>query len=175
MALFGDEIPLHRLFDEKEELNYIRIRYEIIPRKIPRQLEYLARSIQFAEIVKELYSLGWKDWLIIWAILSTVSNEILSKKYQVAGEEMLRAHYDFKEPDDFIPFDESHFTIERLEFFLRLGLMSSIQSYGFEFRDRDIEPEKIEKFLRKRFKFYDLDIEHIPFFPLALDKENKEE
>lgn len=164
------KLPLHKRYNENEMKKVISNRYENISKAIPRQLEYLGKSEEFAEIVKKLRKWGWKDW----HILLSVFNLMLNLKHFIGKigwypktEEEEKEIINFKEDEYFQPFCISEFSEEKLYFHLKGALISSCKGMEFEFRRRNIKPEKIEKFLRKRMKYFDLDIPHKTYFPLA--------
>ena len=169
MEQFGN-LPLHKRYNEIEMKKAISNRYKNISKAIPRQLEYLGESKEFAAIVKKLRRDGWKDWHILLSII----NQMLNLKHFIGKtgwypktEEEKNEILNFKEEEYFQPFCISEFSEEKLYFHLKGALITGCKGMGFEFRKRDIKPGKIEKFLRMRMKYFDLDVPHKTYFPLA--------
>ena len=165
------KLPLHKRYNENEMKKAITNRYRNISNAIPLQLKYLGESKEFAEIVKKLRKEGWKDWHILLSIANRMFNlkNFIGKTgwYPKTEEEKKEVLTNFKEDENFQPYGVSKFAEKELQFHLRMSLLASCKGMGFEFRRRDIKPEKIEKFLRIRMKFFDLDIPHEKYFPLA--------
>ena len=164
-------LPLHKRYNEIEMKKAIANRYRNISKAIPLQLIYLDESKEFAEIVKKLRRDGWKDWHILLSVINRMFNlkHFLGKTgwYPKTEEEKKEMLINFKEDENFQPYCVSEFAEKELQFHLKMSLLASCKGLGFEFRRRNIKPEKIEKFLRIRMKFFDLDIPHKTYFPLA--------
>ena len=65
MEQFGN-LPLHKRYNEIEMKKAISNRYRNISKAIPRQLEYLGESKEFAAIVKKIEK-GWMEGLAYFA------------------------------------------------------------------------------------------------------------
>ncbi|OHB98342.1 MAG: hypothetical protein A2W74_05815 [Planctomycetes bacterium RIFCSPLOWO2_12_38_17] len=165
------KLPLHKRYNENEMKKAIANRYRNISNAIPLQLKYLGESKEFAEIVKKLRKGGWKDWHILLSIANRMFNlkNFIGKTgwYPKTEEEKKEVFLNFKEEENFQPFCVTEFTEKILYFHLEGALIVSCEAMGFEFRKREIKPEKIEKFLRMRMKYFGLDIPHKTYFPLA--------
>lgn len=170
MASQRSSMPLHRRYDEDDQLAAVRSRYAEIPPRIPKQLSVLANSVQFAEVVRELRYEGWKDWHILLAIGNIAFNLLFeSRAIPTAPNRLPDAETarGFHEPTDFEPFPPTEFTAGKLRFALQLAALATAKGSGFQFPRPDVRPQKILRFLRARFRFFDLDVDHECFFPLA--------
>ncbi len=172
MAQTGN-LPLHKRFNEIEMKKDIVHRYLNITKALPRQLKYLKESRDFAAIVKNMRKKGWKDWHIL---LGTY-NAVLNLKHKDAGasdwyprtDEEKKKMMKFKEEEDFQPYPVSEFTEEKFVQYFHFTLLSVCKTMGFVFRRQDVRIDKIEKFLRQRMLFFELDVDHDKYFPLADD------
>ena len=70
----GIHPPIHQRYDEATALEQIRNRYRRIREQISRQIELLRDDDRFCEYAEDLYSRGFKDWMILAGILNVMLN-----------------------------------------------------------------------------------------------------
>jgi hypothetical protein len=82
------------------------------------------------------------------------------------GQRAAAAAYNITNDPD--PIDEvcdaEHFCGREFTFFLQHFNFMALASYGFELRQRTIQPEAVERFLRERLNHYEMDLPHRALF-----------
>ena len=160
-------------FDEQEAKARITRRYAKIPGSIPRTLERLNASPEFAEVVASLREQGWKDWHILLAIKNVAVNYWINHADQQIdlgsmGVESATAHVkaavESGEWDANYAVPVSEFTEKYLLAAIELvGLTNELPSLGLEPSSR-VDPASVGEFLARRVKYWDLDVPHDLFF-----------
>jgi len=160
----GIRPPLHRRFDEKKALEFIRNRYRHCHDKIPKQVEALQKDPAFREKCKKLYQKGYKDWVILTAILNCMINfKARELGLDLSREEVSSRFSELSEmlQDNVYPTNEF---LRDIDFQIKFHSILALSTYGFEPRRRDFNPEVVEKFLRERMRHFDFDLPHKPLF-----------
>ncbi|WP_397381355.1 hypothetical protein [Prosthecobacter sp.] len=160
----GQKPPLHRRFDEADSLRQIRDRYIGLKDSIANQVSLLQKNDEFLGICRHYYSLGYKDWHILAAVLNHMLNlEADRLKLGWSPGDMKRRQ---QVADDLhkIQFPSKMFTRQDMDRCLSLHAMTCLQRYGFEMRNNRVKTEVVERFLRERMMHFTLDIPHLPMF-----------
>lgn len=160
----GENPPIHHRYNETEALAAIRRRYEAVLRFIPAQIEKLQADPEFRAHCQSYYARGYKDWVILMAIMNCMMNwrlnyrgidvrDVAKFSPEKIGEEL---------NDDTHP--TWRFLGEDMERQIDGHGVLVLPTYGFEMRRSDFKPAVIEKFLRERMNHFALDLPHKPLF-----------
>jgi len=160
----GIKRPLHRRFDEKKALEFIRNRYRHCRSKIAKQIEVLQQDKVFQEKCKEYYKKGYKDWVIVSAVLNCMINlkarEIgLSLSSKKDLERLLKLSNMLR--NTVYP---TIMILEDLDSQVKLHSVYALNTYAFKLRRKDFNPDVVENFLRERMRHFDFDLPHAPLF-----------
>lgn len=160
---------VHPSFDEAAELGRIRKRYDVTTRGLKFTLKRLQENSEFRSIVANLRAKGWKDWHVLQAMLNAVANYRTNEKLgRFAGKaEWIKA---FKEesfseerPDSLtVPIEK--LSERELEFATLTTVLSTLSHLGLEPRHTTPNFEGLREYLRHRWRYWDLDVEHPPVF-----------
>jgi hypothetical protein len=159
----GATPPLHRRFNERESISYIRNRYHICREKIAKQVEALQQDAAFREKCQGYYQRGYKDWVIASAIFNCMLNWRMRELGLVRTEDQQR----FPELQNMlrdVVYPTSRFLGEDMDSHIQIHCVTALNTYGFELRRRDFKPDVVEKFLRERMRHFDFDLPHSPLF-----------
>ncbi len=141
---------------------------------IPDTLQSLRSSSEFALVVNDLRSLGWKDWHILLGIKNVAMNYWLERSgpsiATVLGpgatskklEDLLKQ----QQWDTKVPVPASEFSRENLDF--QIGLVmagSELRRIGLELYGPDIDVSAVREFLTRRTAYWNVDVEHEEIFP----------
>lgn len=162
----GTHPPIHRRFNEKDAIEQIRNRYTRIREKIPNQLVALQQDSRFREFCADLYSRGFKDWMIIAVIYNVVLNLKLRKQgvNYLDREELERVMRPFASATIEDVFPTKDFIGAGFDRCLMTFHAAVLSTWGFHPRLQLIKPEVVEKFLRERMRHFDYDLPHDPVF-----------
>lgn len=160
--------PLHRRHDLPEVTAAIKRRYQVFRTKLGPQVEILQHSDSFRLQCAQLYDLGYKDWMILGAVY----NRLLQTKLTEQGVDMRdtesAAATACEITIDPQPICEArnaeHFCGHEFMLFLHCFNFVALASYGFQLRRRTLQPEAIERFLRERLNYFEMDLPHKALF-----------
>lgn len=160
----GIKPPLHRRFDQNKALEFICNRYRHCRNKIAKQVEVLQKDPTFREKCREYYKKGYKDWVILTAILNCMINFKAQEMSLNLSSEKIRNKF-LKLPnvlqDTVYPTKKF---LENMDFQIQMHSILALNTYGFKPRRKDFKPEVVEKFLRERMRHFDFDIPHESLF-----------
>lgn len=172
MKLTGFAPPLHRRFNEVQALDQIRNRYINAKEKLPNaQIQRLQKSGVFVEQCSILYASGYKDWIIVSAIYNVYLNMYLTRelgqltKDTIDPATMRAAVAKFaqrKELNNLLPI--TMFVGEAFSGVLWAAEASALKIWGFEPRVSTLSIPAVQRFLRERMRFYELDLPHDRMF-----------
>lgn len=162
----GVSPPLHRRFDEKAAMRYIRNRYHHCREKIAKQVKVLQEDTSFRRKCQSFYEKGYKDWVILTAIMNCVLNwKAKEIGLTVSPEEDPKQFLELQHTLRDTVYPSRRFLGEDMIFQIQvMHGITALKTYGFELRRRDFKPEVVEKFLRERMKHFDFDLPHNPLF-----------
>jgi len=161
----GAKPPLHRRFNEGKALELIRGRYAGLRSRIPSQVTTLQNDGEFRLLCRSYYDMGYKDWLIVSAVL----NCMLNWKAHSLG-------LDFRSPESRQHFariadrlEDScypawRFEKDEMDKMIAIHNMSALLAYGFEPRRLDFREAVVERFLRERMNHFEFDLPHKELF-----------
>ena len=155
--------PLHRRFNESESLRQIRDRY-IGLKRIARQVALLQKDDAFLERCAAYYRSGYKDWHILAAILNYMLNREAQRRGLAWTREDLKRKQTIVEELLDVVISVADFSGQDFEMHFRGHALTCLQAYGFAYRNRRMNDQAVEKFLRERMRHFDLDIPHAPMF-----------
>ncbi|MFK0042186.1 hypothetical protein ACIQTW_20310 [Paenarthrobacter sp. NPDC090517] len=152
----------------------IAYRYARLPAVIGPVLGLLQQDTQFTFIAKRLRREGWLDWHLLLAIANIVVNGraaargIRLSRNMTASEQ--RAFIDLiHEPartsDPVLP--TSSFTEDSLRIHLSTAAVSGLGTLGLTLHKKAVPTEAILSFLGDRYRYWEDDSEHEPYFPGA--------
>ena len=160
--------PLHKRFDEKKALVYIRNRYRQLKERIFKQVESLQHNEAFRERCQNYYKEGYKDWVICSAIFNCMLNwkskENGLEVTPASSNEDKKSFLGLQNKLSDIVYPADRFFGKDMSTHLKLHSVLALKTYGFELRRKDLKPEVVEKFLRQRMKHFDFDLPHKPLF-----------
>ena len=156
---------IHPGFDEAAELKRIRIRYDVTIRGLKFTLERLQGNAEFRSIVTNLRAKGWKDWHVLQAMLNAVANYRTNEKLGRfdGNAEYMKAFKDesfSEERPDSLPVPTEKFSERELEFATLTTVLSTMVHCGLEPRHSTPNLEGLREYLRHRWRYWDLDVEH---------------
>lgn len=160
-----DSPPLHRRFDEQKALRQIAERYQGCRGRIPTQVKMLQDDEDFCALCQQYYAMGYKDWMILMAILNCVLNwKLQARGVKLAGAnvaQLMRTQMHEVNDDSYPVW---RFDREMMDLHLQIFHMIALKAYGFDLRRRDYHPKCVERFLRCHMRHFDLDLAHEPMF-----------
>jgi hypothetical protein len=160
----GSTPPLHRRFNESESLRQIQDRYIGLKTRIAPQVALLQRDDAFLDRCAAYYRRGYKDWHILAAVLNYMLNREAQRRGLGWTREDLKRKQTVIEELLNVVLPAADFSGQEFEMHFRGHAMTCLQAYGFEYRNRRMNDQAIEKFLRERMRHFDLDIPHAPMF-----------
>ena len=161
----GSKLKLHHRHNLGPDKESIRFRYATYRRKLSQQVSLLQKSDVFRAKCTELYERGYKDWMILgallnWTIRIAGSNASEIEATMQQTNERIRSDEPFDEqitPDDLCG-------DEFLGFLYSFNFLFLATTYGFDLNRRKVEPRAAERFLSERLAHFDRDIPHVPMF-----------
>lgn len=161
----GLKPPLHKRFNEKKSLMYIRNRYIGMKGKFDAQLAVLQADGPFISRCEKLYADGYKDWHILSAIYNRVLMlESARRGIDLATEDGRDAHKSLSKEVMTGTFSPESFDGEEWDMAFKMHAITCLATYGFEPRSSAVRPNAIVAFLRERMRHFELDIPHKPMF-----------
>lgn len=164
---------IHSRFDEDAELKRIRIRYDKAIPSLRLTLKRLARDSDFRSTLEALRAKGWKDWHVLQALSNTAANYRSKLKLGDRPEEAAFKRVFIKELFAEETADSPVVPLERfsrleLEFNSLMVISSSMMKHmGLEPYHTTPNVDGIREYLRHRWRYWDLDVEHPPVFDSA--------
>jgi hypothetical protein len=163
---------IHPGFDEAEELKRIRIRYDVALRGLKFTLERLRGNSEFYSVVTNLRGKGWKDWHVLQAMLNAVANYRTTEKvgrFKGQAEFMKvfkQESFSDEQPESLhVPLEK--FSERELEFATLTTVLSTMVHWGLKPGNSTPNLEGLREYLRHRWRYWDLDVEHPPVFESA--------
>jgi hypothetical protein len=158
-------------YDRAAALERITERYNRIPNMIPKALERLRRDRTFLGIVKELRSRGWQDWHILQALVNDALNHRLHAEGLGTAGTHDATHERMNELMDSGDIDESagdllEPTLKDLEFQGDIQLAVILKGWDLELNQPTPDIPGLERFLARRYHYWDDDVAHEDFFPI---------
>lgn len=162
----------NREFDEKEELATIERRYQYARDNLRLTVPRLRRNRMFMEVYDRLVQGGWKDWHVLLAIGNIVTNY----RMQVSGDNTLPEHglgewhkrfesrFSRRESEEDPRPPAEEFTDESMTRALDLAIASMLRARGWQFKNPTPNLGAIRRFAAERYRYFELDVEHEPFF-----------
>jgi hypothetical protein len=161
-----------RDFNQDEELAAIERRYQYARDNVQFTLPMLRRNRTFMQVYDRLIAKGWKDWHVVLAVGNLVNNYQL----RVTGNNRVpdgqldhwrkRSFERFFTPerqeDPRPPVEE--FSDDKMEFALDMAIASMLQGKGWQLKNPTPNLKALRRFAAERYKFFDLDVKHEPFF-----------
>jgi len=160
----GKEPPLHRRFNQKKAIEHIRNRYRHAYEQIRKQVKILQHSKEFRDKCKELYEQGYKDWVILSAILNCKANWTSQIQRTSLADLDSKQYWKLIEESKDVVFLPKDFLSEDFDKHIGLHFVMALTTWGFQLRRRDFDPKVVENFMRKRMKHLDFDLPHKPLF-----------
>lgn len=132
----------------------------------------LQASAEFRSKCAAYYKHGYKDWVILSAIMNCMMNwklieqgtEIRPKNNPGENDKILSTMREemFKAFDKLqgVKYPPQRFLGSDMEVQLKMHGLTALKTYGFTPRRIDFKPETIEKFLHERMRHFELDIPH---------------
>jgi len=163
-------------YREDDALARVKARYENSRAGLKHTLPRLRQSPAFQQVVAALREQGWRDWHILMAVLNATANLRMNALIK-AGMKREEAFEQYREklrvgtqeaPNEPEPPVELY-TVELLHEALQTSYLSTLKQHGFTVNQRTPDFPAIEKFLRHRYHYWDLDVDYDdPFaFPIA--------
>lgn len=172
---FSKQKQYVRAIREAEELKRIRIRYDVTLRGLKFTLQRLRGNSAFQSVVAKLRGKGWKDWHVLQAMLNVVANYRTTEKVgRFAGQaefmKIFKEESFSEERTDSLPVPHEEFSEVRLEFATFTVVLSTMrQHWNLEPKQGTPNLEGLRQYLRHRWRYWDLDVEHSPVFDFAND------
>lgn len=165
-STIGVRPPLHRRFDGKTAMQHICNRYRHCRQKIVNQVRALQQDELFRKKCQSYYENGYKDWVILTAILNCMLNwKAKEVGLTISSEEDPKRFLELQQTLQDTVYPPLRFLGTEFDFQIRvMHPTTALKTYGFELRRRDFKPEVVEKFLRERMKHFDFDLPHKPLF-----------
>lgn len=161
----GAKPPLHRRYDEETSLKLIRNRYAALYKMIPSQVATLQADEEFRGLCQDYYEQGYKDWLILSAILNAMLNWEANKLgIDPNDSKFLERFALLQETLDDTSYPAWLFDREIMDRMIATHNMTCLHSYGFQIRRSELSPEVVARFLSERMNHFELDLEHQPLF-----------
>lgn len=163
---------IHPDFDEKAELERIRTRYNVTLRGLKFTINRVRQNAQFRWVLARLRTKGWKDWHVLQAMLNLVANYRTNKKLGgftrgVDWMKAFKAECFTEERSDSLPVPLESFSEQELEFATLTTVLSTMTHWGLEPPNGTPNLEGLREYLRCRWRYWELDVEHPPIFELS--------
>ena len=160
-----------REFNEQEELDAIRRRYQAARETLAFTVPRLRRSRDFLETYGRLVASGWKDWHVLLAIANIVNNyraRVRGDQPHTEGdtewlERFRKAFFEKETEEDPRPHPEE-FTYEKMRFALDLAIVAGLRGRGWVMKNPTPNFAGLRKFAAERYRYLELDVDHEPFF-----------
>lgn len=161
----GVKPPLHQRFDEQVAIRHIRNRYGEIRKAISRQVDVLRKENVFRQKCQGYYQSGYKDWVIVGAILNCMLNwKARDLGIDLPSEGAKQQFIELRNILSDVVYPTERFLGGDLDMHIKAHSLYALNSYGFEMRRKDFKPEVVEKFMRERMRHFDFDLSHRPLF-----------
>lgn len=160
---------VHPGFDEVEELKRVRIRYDVALSGLKFTLQRLNGSSEFNSVLTKLRGKGWKDWHVLQAMLNAVANHRTTEKVgrfsgQAEFMKVFKQESFSEERPDSLQVPLEKFSERELEFATLTTVLSTMAHWGLEPRHGTPNLEGLREYLRHRWRYWDLDVEHQQVF-----------
>lgn len=168
MSFPQNKLPLHYRAKTADQRTAVRNRYQRGRLGAGAQVAALQKDAAFLAEARGWYSRGYKDWLLVSAIVNGMGNEVMRQlglvpkpgrpmPKPISSDQMLAAIKDKVLPTSLFLGDNFNRMISMFE-------IAALGSYELRPRAPQLEPDKLRAFLRDRLEFYDFDFEHAPLF-----------
>jgi len=157
---------LHRKFNEKTSLGYIKNRYKGMRKPLDAQVKSLQKDEGFLLQCDILYANGYKDWHILSAIYNLMfaaeSGRLgIDPRNSEGRRAQMALGKDFLEG---VVLPSCLFSGPEWDRCFQMHAFTCLQTYGFEIRNPRLDTAAILRFMRVRLRHFDLDIPHLPIF-----------
>ncbi len=160
--------PLHRRHESSEARQALRRSISGVSHETQATGQDSPEERLIPGPVHELYDGGYKDWMILGAVY----NRLLQTKLTAQGINVLDGAIAAAAARDITndpgPIrevcDAEHFCGREFMFFLRHFNFLALSSYGFELAGGTLQPETVERFLRERLNYFEMDLPHRALF-----------
>lgn len=154
-------------YRKDDALARVKARYENSRVGLKHTLPRLRQSPAFQQVIATLRKQGWRDWHILMAVLNATANLRMNalinagmKREEAFEQYRAKLHVGTEEaPNEPEPPAELY-TVELLREALQTSYLSTLKQHGFTVNQRTPDFPAIEKFLRHRYHYWDLDSEH---------------
>lgn len=141
----------------------MRNRYKKGRDAVAAQVEALQREPAFLVEARQWYARGYKDWILVSAIVNVVGNAVVRERGLMPkpGERPKPVPANFMlEATKGRVLPTTHFLGEEFARMITMFELTALESNGFRPRSRYFDPTKVQVFLRDRLAFYDFDYDH---------------
>ena len=142
-----------------------RNRYSNALPRIQHTLPKLLTHLEFLETINTLRAEGWKDWHLLCTITSiTVMYRVQEFPEsqidpEIMKDLMLNMMYQPElESWSLVPLTE--YTEEKMRISQKVGMISTLLTIGLECRQVVPDLDAIEHFLRERYNYWEIDVDH---------------
>ena len=165
---------------EAELIASIHNRYERCVTSIQVTLNRLKVDESFQKTRTQLTEKGWKDWHFLLAVFNVAINHrfadiMSSRSIHPAGiQKMMNAYSKLPESENSSVIPIEKFSQENLEMHLNGSMLNTLESFGFHCSQQTPNLGAISDFLGAKLRYWDLDVEHIPFFEVDVSRSSLE-
>lgn len=151
-------------YNSKKSLDYIKQRYNNIPKNISKTLDKWMALGEFKQIIYKFREQGWLDWQILMSIMnfllsSKANNNIEAllteneeENERIFSEEFRRLH-DLPEEDCYVDFPLSTLKLPRFLFHLEQMPIDTLGSFGLYNNMKHPNFAFVHSLMNKRFRF----------------------
>jgi hypothetical protein len=133
---------------------------------ISDQIRLLQADQAFRQFCQKLYARGYKDWVIVMAVLNCMMHWVHAhegKNWWLENAQSASLEAEGRRLKG-TTYPAWRFMEQDMEMYLTMHGVTVLSTYGFELRRPDINPEVVEKFLRCRMNHFEPDLPHSPLF-----------
>jgi hypothetical protein len=161
---------IHRGFSEAAEIKRIRIRYHKTIRSIRYTAGRLKGNPDFKATLKDLRSKNWKDWHILQAMANIVAKYRTTLRMgpysdNPAWKRVFLDEIFQKETENSAPVPTRIFSKFEIEFTAITVILNTVTKHmNLELHQTTPNTEGLCEYLRRRWRYWDLDVEHEKVF-----------
>ena len=144
--------------------SYLQDRYSNLERNMTFTVKRLLKSEEFPRLLSAVRASGWLDWHILTAIFNVALNFRISRRFGSWSTDETRqfvaisaTEHESKDAQE-VPVNE--FTLESMDRARRISMLASLTPWGLELHQHTPDIEAIERFLAKRYRYWDEDYPH---------------
>ena len=119
----------------------------------------------FAQTVRALRAEGWKNWHIIQSVSNLIFNYragAFSSPHPDQAEfmaQLTKVQEEFESGAEFDAVPIEYLTEEWLQRMISGSIASTLRAYGLDMKQQTPDLNAIDKFVRQRFRYWDMDVE----------------